>query len=658
MKIALFAGGLWIGGGTTLVFDLGGFLRQAGHDVVVVTCERGEWWPRLAELGLPGVRLAPGRWESAAHHARRLAALFAEQQFDVLLLNNGIGVRPAQLGIHLLPDRIAVVPVLHNDLPRVYAHAALNAAAWNVAVAGSPKVQRVAAELLPHKHVLHIPYGVAIPPEAELQRRAGWSLPLRLLFVGGLRDHQKGIFRLPSIVAACNQHGIPVRLTVIGDGEDRDRLENLFARQSMAGQVEMHGHQSLAAVYQAMQAHHVLLLPSNYEGFPLVPLEAQANGCVPILSRLPGITDSSVEDGETGLLAERNDVDGYTALIESLLDAARWQALSQAGIERARARFSIAAMGTQYQLLIQDLAQGKYPLAASRHTLPGPFTWRDHLPQPVRDLKTRINKSRRTPGKAIRHFRRLFGWRGVLFYARFKLGGPGRVIAVRPADRRKPLYVRTGTSDLTFYEHILVKGAYDLRLAQAPQVIVDAGANIGLASRYFARRYPAARIFAIEPEPTNYAMLCRNVAGFPNIVPIQAALWSEGTELELCNPIGRHGTFRIRPGGAMAPQTGGDDRPPETVRTITMQGLLEEHGLEKVDLLKVDIEGSERAVFERSAGWIDAVNVIVIELHDRFEPGCSHSFQSATQGFPCRARRGESVIVARAGALIDTRGTA
>ena len=645
MKIALFAGGLWIGGGTTFVLDLGGFLRQAGHEVVVVTCERGAWWPRLAELGLPGVCLAPARWESAAHHARRLAAYFAGQQFDVLFLNNGMGVRPAQLGIHLLPDSMAVIPILHNDLHRVYAHATLNTAAWNVAAAGSPKVQNTAAKLLPHKRVLHIPYGIAVPPVAELEKREGWSLPLRLLFVGGLRDHQKGIFRLPSIVAACNQRRMPVRLTIIGDGQDCDRLASLFAQQGLLDQVEMRGSQPLSMVYQAMQTHHVLLFPSNYEGFPLVPLEAQANGCVPVLARLPGITDSSVDEGKTGLLAARDDIDGYATHIAYLLDAARWQAMSQAGIERARARFSVAAMGEQYLQLLQDLARGQYPLARSRRTISGPFTWRDQLPQPVRNLIARLKKSFRAKVTAAGRFRRLFGWRGVYFYSRSRLGSPGRVITVRPAGWQKPLYLRTGTSDLAFYEQIILQRAYDLPLAQPPQVIVDAGANIGLTSRYLARRYPAARIFAIEPEPSNYAMLCRNAAGFPNIIPIQAALWGEETRLELYNPQGRHGAFRVRPGEAAAQQTTEDAKLPGRVRAITMGRLLAEHRLEKVDLLKVDIEGSERAVFARSAGWIGLVSVIAAELHDAFEPGCRASFESATQEFVYRTTHGEHVIV-------------
>jgi hypothetical protein len=61
----------------------------------------------------------------------------------------------------------------------------------------------------------------------------------------------------------------------------------------------------------------------------------------------------------------------------------------------------------------------------------------------------------------------------------------------------------------------------------------------------------------------------------------------------------------------------------------------------------MDIEGSEKEIFEVPAPWIDQVNVIAIELHDRFKRGCSLAFYSATLGFRREFHRGESIFVAR-----------
>ena len=68
---------------------------------------------------------------------------------------------------------------------------------------------------------------------------------------------------------------------------------------------------------------------------------------------------------------------------------------------------------------------------------------------------------------------------------------------------------------------------YDSGFRPAPRVVVDAGANIGLSTVFFANKFPQAKIVAIEPEPSNFAMLRDNVAPYPNVTPVQAALWKE-----------------------------------------------------------------------------------------------------------------------------------
>lgn len=403
MNVALFVGGMWRGGVTTFVLSLGPILRDAGHAVALVACERGTWWPRLAEASLDGFLLPPGRWESAAHHARRLASHFVAHRDQVVLLNNGLGVQPAMLSIPRWPTEMAAVPILHNDLPRVYAHAQIASYAWNVAVAASPKVHTTAAALLPHKPIVSIPYGIRLPPQSQVATRSSWALPLRLLFVGGLLDAHKGILRLPRILSTCRQQKLPVRLTVIGEGRDRRRLELALAGERVMDQVDMLGAQPADAVYQAMQTHHVLLIPSNYEGLPLVSLEAQANGCVPVASRLPGIMDAAIQDDVTGCLAEVGNIRAFVECIASFTRPARWQAFSLAGMERAQRLFSIETMGKRYLELLEQIGAGQYPLATPRSaTAPEArrlFAMRDYMPGALRRALGRLSRAwrRRSP---------------------------------------------------------------------------------------------------------------------------------------------------------------------------------------------------------------------------------------------------------------------
>ena len=66
----------------------------------------------------------------------------------------------------------------------------------------------------------------------------------------------------------------------------------------------------------------------------------------------------------------------------------------------------------------------------------------------------------------------------------------------------------------------------------------------GFASIYFANKYPGAKIIAIEPEQSNFELLKDNIAPYPNIIPIQAALWHKNEEINLIDPgLGKSGVY-------------------------------------------------------------------------------------------------------------------
>lgn len=218
----------------------------------------------------------------------------------------------------------------------------------------------------------------------------------------------------------------------------------------------------------------------------------------------------------------------------------------------------------------------------------------------------------------------------------------------RPRLRRVRLrglevYLRTASPDLFVAESSLIDLEYAHVRCPAPRVIIDAGANIGTSALYFAWAYPAARILAIEPETSNFELLCRNAAPFPNIVPIQAALWSSpGPRAILDRGSGPWGYTVSETDNRTAP-TG------QRVACVTMADLLAEHGIERVDLLKMDIEGGEKDVLEHAEGWIDRIGVLTVELHERICPGCEAAFARATAGFARIERHGEKYTAYREG---------
>ena len=413
MKILLSLDEMSPGGGPKFMMNLGRHLVAAGHDVTVWAERQGEWWPELAGLGVCTDCPPLNPNDSLAHRAGQVAASWNSQQFDVVFVNVSGFNRLAHCACHLLSDDIAVVYLLHGDWRDLYDLAETDVRVWNCAVGVSPKVREGAAARFPAKPVIGIDNGIELPSAAERHSRREWELPLRLLFVGRLIDSHKGVFRLPRILAACRARGLPVTLSVIGDGPDGRRLTQLFVTEGVHDLATMMGMQPPSAIAAAMRDHHVFVFPTNTEGMPLVVLEAQANGCVPVSTLLPGITDVAVEDRVTGRLMALGNIEECVDHIADMLDRGAWQRQSEAAMARTERLFSLAAMGEQYETLVAALARGAHPISRpynrSRSLSDVPFTWQDHLPRAVLrclPIKT-VREVRRRKNKAVRAIRRM-----------------------------------------------------------------------------------------------------------------------------------------------------------------------------------------------------------------------------------------------------------
>lgn len=240
------------------------------------------------------------------------------------------------------------------------------------------------------------------------------------------------------------------------------------------------------------------------------------------------------------------------------------------------------------------------------------------------------------------------------------LSGTQRLVEVHRVDLAHPLWLRVPSTDIDVYRQVFFAEEYLLSLPQQPEVIIDAGANIGLTSVYFASRYPDARIIAIEPEPGNFDLLKRNVSPYPNVTAVQAALWSRNEVVSLVDPgLGEWG-FSVRdrqtansaPDGAATVSGAGRPRTAGLrVPGLTVADVMRDADIEQVDLLKLDIEGAEVEVFDTACEWIEAVDSIIIELHDRLRPGCTDALRKSAAGLPHESARGECICLSRDAAV-------
>jgi FkbM family methyltransferase len=229
----------------------------------------------------------------------------------------------------------------------------------------------------------------------------------------------------------------------------------------------------------------------------------------------------------------------------------------------------------------------------------------------------------------------------ALFLLRARSGASGRILKLPIPGSNGPFFLREGTIDAWVFRQIFVQRQYEVEVSPEPHLIIDAGANIGCASVFFACRHPQAIILAIEPDAANFELLRRNAAPYRNIVPIRAAVWGRPEVLVIANPGSESFEFQTRQA------TAGDV---DKVVGLTIDELLTWAGASRIDILKIDIEGAEKQVFSGPCDrWLGRVSAIFAELHDRLEPECSETFHQATApyGF-IETQRGEDVILRRA----------
>src|SRR5207244_4265915 len=124
-----------------------------------------------------------------------------------------------------------------------------------------------------------------------------------------------------------------------------------------------------------------------------------------------------------------------------------------------------------------------------------------------------------------------------------------------------------------------------------------------------------ADVIAIEADAGNYQLLLRNTRHQQRIRAIRAAVWHRPEDVVIVNEDADPWGYQIKSA----------DGECATIQGLTISMILRECGFEEIDLLKLDIEGAEKEIFnanDRDLDWMNRTHAIVIELHDRFCPGC------------------------------------
>lgn len=209
--------------------------------------------------------------------------------------------------------------------------------------------------------------------------------------------------------------------------------------------------------------------------------------------------------------------------------------------------------------------------------------------------------------------RKAFGWLdGLLMYARIKTKSSAQLTSGRYGTT---FHLRPHTSDLYTFDQVFIQDQYKLKYPFIPRTIVDAGANIGLSAVYFSHRFPDAQVVAIEPDKANFAVLKQNCVDYSRIEAHCAGVWSTDSYLTIINAEATNNSFQVV-------ATTADDA--SAIPAVCLPTIMKRHNWPVIDLLKVDIEGSEKELFSTNyEAWLPHVRMLLVEVHDTMQMGSS-----------------------------------
>ncbi|MCW5659632.1 MAG: glycosyltransferase [Burkholderiaceae bacterium] len=337
---------------------------------VVLPAEHAALFDRLPPHALHVFEIGrAGRLRSMVRMARVVLALVRQWRPEVVHLHSsyaGLMLRPL---LALLPQRPRVVYCSHGwAFDR-------EAARWlNVAVAA---VERTWARFcdavvcisqhdrasalragLPADRLVVVLNGIAdisTPADAAVPQEPWPDGTLRVLFVGRL-DRQKGVDVLYAALDRLQQRAFAV---VVGEAVVADPSHAPPAPRNARAM----GWLARGRIAELCRAADVLVVPSRWEGFGLVALEAMRCGCAVVASRTGGLPEV-VEHGVTGLLFESGAADELAARLQQH-DRAAWKAMGAEGRRRYEARFRIERVCDELDALYRHLIE-RAPACSAR----------------------------------------------------------------------------------------------------------------------------------------------------------------------------------------------------------------------------------------------------------------------------------------------------
>jgi glycosyltransferase involved in cell wall biosynthesis len=388
ISILFIVNTLEVGGAEKHVLSLlRGLDRERFHLSLVYLKDKGQLHAEFAAAGVDGdFQCAGVRHKSdlaaMVRGVSRIRSTLARQSVSIVVCTNLFSLLYGSLACALMPARVRprLVEVFHTTELRSFKQKLLMLAYRPLIAACDSVVFVCEAQrrywqergLAPRAAtVIHNGVDVAYFREAgtvqerhALRRQYGFTESDYVIGICAAMRPEKAHGDLLRAIAMLKQQGIAARCLLIGDGIERERIEQEIDRLGLRADVQITG--VLPDVRNAIAACDVMALVSHaVETFSIAALEAMALSKPMVMSAVGGAAEQ-IRQGENGILYPRGDIAALAAALAGLVDVERRTAMSIAARQTVVERFSLPAMIARYEQLFAELATSSAPVYRGR----------------------------------------------------------------------------------------------------------------------------------------------------------------------------------------------------------------------------------------------------------------------------------------------------
>jgi len=169
--------------------------------------------------------------------------------------------------------------------------------------------------------------------------------------------------------------------------------------------------------------------------------------------------------------------------------------------------------------------------------------------------------------------------------------------------------LRKHSIDAEVFDYVFVEKYHrpTKEITNPAPVILDLGVNIGLTVVDFKLVYPGCTIYGYELDSDNFHLAQKNCRDLGGVHLYNKAVWKDSNGITY-KKSGQVDAYKVDANAGAQSDT-------VHAPSITIADMIREHGLTRIDYVKMDIEGAEYEVFQQDTSWLDITDQIKIEIH-------------------------------------------